>query len=86
MELKDAKAQVEDRLGKFRGTDLTTEVLNEIENITNELILEWIRIRYYVRDERGNLINGIKVWYDLFNGKLKFTFKYPPTIVNVGRQ
>jgi len=85
MELKDAKKQVEDRLGKFRGVDLTTEVLNEIENITNELIQEWAKFHYFVKDERGNLIRGIKVWYDLFDGRLRFAFRYPSQLMNVGR-
>lgn len=86
MQLKDAKTQVEDRLGKFRGADLTTEVLNEIENITNNLIQEWAKLSFFVRDERGNLIRGIKVWYDLFTGELKFAFRYPSQPMNVGRQ
>ena len=83
MKLSDAKAQAEEALRPFVGKELTTEVLNEIENITNELIQQWAKIHFFVQDEKGNLIRGIKVWYDLFDGELRFAFRYPPIIINV---
>ena len=78
MELKTAKAQAEAALKKFSGKEeITTEDLNEIENIVNELIVGWARDhRYFVQDGRNNLIKGIKLWYDLFSGSLKFAFRY----------
>lgn len=77
MELKHAKLQAEAELNKFVGVDLTTEVLNEIEDIVNRLIFGWARDhRYFVKDNTGRLVKGIKLWYDLFNGSLKFAYRY----------
>lgn len=77
MELKDAKAQANAALNKFRGVELTTEVLNDIENTVNSLIFGWAKNdRYFVKDNNGRLVKGIKLWYDLFNGSLKFAFRY----------
>lgn len=86
MELKTAKAQAEERLKRFVGLDeITTETLNEIENEVNDLIVGWARDhRYFVQDGRGNLVKGIKLWYDLFSGSLRFAFRYLGQ--KVGRQ
>tara|TARA_R100001086_G_scaffold240039_1_gene165842 strand:- start:125 stop:382 length:258 start_codon:yes stop_codon:yes gene_type:complete len=76
MELASAQKQAEEALRPFVGQDLTTEVLNEIENTTNGLIQDWAKERLFVHDGRGNLVRGIKVWYDLFDGALRFAFRY----------
>lgn len=86
MELKDAIRQAENRLRIFVGTELDTEALNSIENEVNSLIVAWAEKRFFVHDGRNNLIRGIKIWYDLFDGSLKFAFRYPSQPMNVGRQ
>jgi hypothetical protein len=83
MESATAKAQAEERLRPFVGVDLSTEVLNDIENTVNELIMEWAKLRFFLHDGKGNLIKGIKLWYDLFNGQLRFAFRYPTTQINI---
>ena len=86
MELKSAKLAAEESLRRFVGQDLTTEVLNEIENTVNGLIRSWTYHKFFVHDERGNLVKGIKIWYDSFDGSLRTAFRYPSTIINIGNQ
>ena len=81
MDHKEAKAQAEKVLRPFVGQDLTTEVLNQTEDSVNFLILEWSKVRYFVHDGRGRLVRGIKIWYDLHDGSLKFRFRYPREIL-----
>ena len=84
MDRKEAKAQTEKALRPFVGQELTTEALNQIEDAVNFLILEWSKALYFIHDGRGNLVRGIKIWYDLHDGSLKFRFRYPATIINMG--
>jgi len=83
MDLADAKRQAENRLRPFVGSELDTEGLNAIENETNSLILAWAEKKFFVHDNRGNLIRGIKLWYDLFTGDLRFAFRYPSQPMNI---
>jgi len=77
MELKDAKQQVEEQLGRFRGIEiLSTEALNEIENITNALILSWAQKKFFVVDPQKRIINGIRLWFCEHSGMLKTRFRY----------
>ena len=77
MELKKAKASAEELLRPFVGQVLTTEVLNSIEDTVNDLIYVWAQERFFVRDEQGMLVKGIKVWYDVFDGSLRIAYRYP---------
>ena len=77
MDIRDAKKQAENRLRIFVGVDLDTDTLNSIEDEVNSLILAWAKKRFLVKDNNGNFIRGIKIWYDLFDGSLKFRFRYP---------
>ena len=78
-----AKAEAEESLRLYVGVDLTTDILNEIENIVNELIVVWAKKMFFIYDDFENLVSGVKIWYDLFNGKLRFSFRYPSR--NIGR-
>lgn len=81
MNLADAKEQAEAALRPIAdrvaaGEDLSTEVLNEIENQVNNLLYLWHLKNYHVHDGRGRLVKGIKLCYDLFNGSLQTRFRY----------
>jgi len=85
MESATAQSQARERLAAFIGVELSTEVLNDIENTVNALILEWAKLNFFIHDGKGNLIRGIKIWYDLFDGSLKFRFRYPSQPMNIRR-
>ena len=84
MKLEEAKAEAEEALRPFVGKELSTEVLNAIENTVNGLIVKWASLEFFVHDGTGLLIKGIKLWYDVFNGDLRFAFRYPSTQIHVG--
>ena len=86
MELKSAKLEAEEALRPLVGKELTTPELNEIENTVNGLIRSWTYHKFFVHDERRNLVKGIKIWYDSFDGSLRIAFRYPSTIINIGNQ
>jgi len=86
MDKAGAKEEAERILRRFVGTDLTTEALNEIEDIVNSLIVSWAKKMFFIHDDQGNLVKGIKIWYDLFDGSLRFAFRYPSQLQNIRRQ
>lgn len=77
VDLKAARAEADLLLRPFVEQELTTEVLNSIEDIVNDLIIGWATKRFFVRDEQGLLVKGIKVWYDVFDGSLRIAYRYP---------
>ncbi len=81
MDLAVAKAQAESGLRHFVEQELTTPVLNSIENIVNGLIYSWARDhRFFVHDGNGRVVKGIKIWYDEHNGSLRTEFRYPDAL------
>ena len=77
MELATAKAQARTALQQFVGIEiLSTEVLNQIENVANGLVMGWRQERFFVHDDRGMIISGIKVWFCEHSGALQFKFRY----------
>lgn len=84
MNLVEAKRQAEISLREFVGQELTTEVLNEIENRVNGLVYNWAHERFAVLapfgpqggQTRQYPIKGIKIKYSEFNGGLEFSFRY----------
>lgn len=77
MELATAKAQAKAALQQFVGIEiLSTEVLNQIENVTNGLIMGWRQERFLVHDGRGMVISGIKLWFCEHSGALRTKFRY----------
>lgn len=77
MELAVAKIQAEAALRRFVGVELSTEVLNDIENAVNSLIWTWMSLHsFLVRDHQGRIVAGIKLWFDHFDGRLRTRFRY----------
>jgi len=76
MDLATAKAQAESSLRVFVGKELTTPVLNDIENRVNGLVAGWSREGFFVHDSLGRIMAGIKIWFDHFDGELRIQPRY----------
>ncbi len=78
MDLRVAKGRARVILKKFIGIEIiSTEMLNEIENIVNEQIRHWaVEHNLFVTDPSGSVIQGIKLWFNEHSGALQMKFRY----------
>ena len=85
MNLALAKGQAEAALREFVGVELTTEVLNEIENRVNGLIENWRALDFTVwvpfgprggTSARRYAISGVKLKFNDFDGDLEMSYRY----------
>ena len=87
MDLETAQQEARTYLQRFIGVGeavRTTSFLNELEDVINGLIWTWARDHNFRVHDDGfgspkkslRLIKGVKIWYDDFDGSLRFAFRY----------
>lgn len=77
MNLQQARLEAWAFLEHFIGHEITTDLLNSLEDQVNNLIRIWAAHKYFVTDDEGAVISGIKLYQDPFDDSLCFEYRYP---------